>query len=237
MSEPQEVNRVTVTYDDLPMLVPTYIDQFGESEDKALASEMLRITREVRVLLGQLFLYIAMSRSSEFGAACNASEAKGGRRVILGGLLKSMIVCSAALFDEDPRTSNISKLLRNALSPDRSAFLNRFHENYGVAPIAQDSSRLLVKYGRKLKRGKLRDAIQAMVDLRNTSIAHFDSQPNSKNRALVRDLDYVISAASIVVGEANVYVLGRRIDFGGLRRILRKEANGFVDTLRRGLSL
>lgn len=228
----------TVTYDDIPMSLPPYVDQFGGSEDKAVASEMLRLTREARVLLGQFFLYVAMSRSSEFGAACNASEAKAGRRIILSSLLKSMVVSSAALFDEDPRTSNIPKLLRVALSPDRSVLLNRFHENYGVTSAAQASSRLLVKYGRMLKRGKLRDAIQAIVGVRNASIAHFDSQANSKGRtALVRDLDHVISAASIVIGEANVYVLGRRIASGELRRILHKEANGFVDTLRRGFSV
>ncbi len=51
MSESPVVKRVTVTFDELPM--PPFTDQFGESEDKALAIELLRLSREIRVLLGQ----------------------------------------------------------------------------------------------------------------------------------------------------------------------------------------
>jgi hypothetical protein len=100
MSKTPVVKRVTVTHDELPMLMPPFTDQFGTSEDKTLASELLRLTREIRVLLGQFFLYVAMSRSKEFGKACNTSEAREGRGIVLGSLLRSMIVSSAALFDE-----------------------------------------------------------------------------------------------------------------------------------------
>jgi hypothetical protein len=121
--------------------------------------------------------------------------------------------------------------------PDRSAFLNRFHAHCGVESAAQISFSLLVKYGRTLKRGKLRDAIQALIGIRNTFIAHFDMQPDSRSRkAIIHDLDHVISAASIVVGEANVYVLGRRINTDELRKLLRKDASGFVAALQRGFS-
>ena len=68
MSEPTTVVKpVSVTYDQIPMLVPPFTDQFGTLEDKILASELLRLTKELRVLLSQLSLYIAMSRSQEFG--------------------------------------------------------------------------------------------------------------------------------------------------------------------------
>ena len=229
------VKAVSVTPADLPMLMPPFIDQFGASEDKALASELLRITREMRVLLGQFFLYAAMSRSKDFGRACNASEAREGRAIVLGSLLRSMVVSTAALFDDDPRTSNIPKIVRTALMPARSEFLNKFHAHYDVVSDGQHSLSLLVKYGRKLKRGGLRDAIQAVAGVRNMFVAHFDMEPDAQNkRAVIRDLDHVISAAAIVVAEANVYVLGRRVDTRELRRILRKEAGGFVETLKRG---
>lgn len=235
MSKSSVVKRVTVTHDELPMLMPPFTDQFGATEDKALASDLLRLTREIRVLLGQLFLYVAMSRSREFGKACNASEAREGRGIVLGSLLRSMVVSSAALFDEDPRTSNIPKVLKSALRPARSAFLGRFHAHYDVIPEAKASQDRLVKYGRRLRGGGLRDAIQAMIGVRNTFVAHFDMQPNPRHRkALIRDLDHVISAASVVIGEANIYVLGRKIDTEALRKILRKDANGFVETLKRG---
>ena|ERR1700686_2174490 len=235
MSEPPVVKPVSVTYGEIPMLVPPFADQFGTLEDKILASELLRLTRELRVLLSQLSLYIAMSRSQEFGAACNNTDAKEGRAIILGSLLRSMVVSTAAVFDEDPRTSNLPKIIRTALSPERSGFLDKFHRHYGVTPTADASRSLLVNYGRKLRRGSLRDAVLALIGVRNTFVAHFDMQPNPRSRyALIRDLDHVISAASVVIGEANVYVLGRRIDTGELRKILRKEANGFVETLKRG---
>jgi hypothetical protein len=237
MIEPPVVKPVSVTYDEIPMLVPPFTDQFGTREDKILASELLRLTKELRVLLSQLSLYIAMSRSQEFGAACNATDAKEGRAIILGSLLRSMVVSTAALFDEDPRTSNLPKIIRTALSSERSGFLDKFHTHYSVTPAADASRSLLVNYGRKLRRGSLRDAILALIGVRNTFVAHFDMQPNPRNRkALIRDLDHVISAASVVIGEANVYVLGRRIDTGELRKILRREANGFVETLKRGFN-
>jgi hypothetical protein len=178
-----------------------------------------------------------MSRSKEFGAACNASDAREGRGIILSSLLRSMVVSGAALFDDDPRTSNIPKVVRTALTPVRSTFLNKFHAHYSVVSEAQESLNRLVKYGRMLKRGNLRDAIQALIGVRNSFVAHFDMQPNPKYRkALIRDLDHVIAAASIVIGEANVYVLGRRIDTEELRKILRKDANGFVKTLKQGFT-
>src|SRR3981189_1136245 len=50
MSEPTTVVKpVSVTYDQIPMLVPPFTDQFGTLEDKILASELLRLTKELRV--------------------------------------------------------------------------------------------------------------------------------------------------------------------------------------------
>jgi hypothetical protein len=62
MDEPPAVKPVSVTYNEILMLVPPFTDQFGALEDKILASELLRLTRELRVLLSQLSLYVAMAR-------------------------------------------------------------------------------------------------------------------------------------------------------------------------------
>ena len=237
MSELPSAPRETIITSDLPMELPSFTYDHGSDHDKALAFDLLRITREMRVLLGQFFLYTSMSRSPEFGAACNKSDAREGRGIILGSLLRSMVVSSAALFDEDRRTCNIPKLLRTALSPERSAFLTKFHNYCGTTEAAQASRQLLVEYGRRLRRGQLRDAIQALVDVRNTFVAHFDMQPERKGRkAIIQDIDHVIAAASIVVGEANVFILRRRINSKELRNILRKEALGFVRTVERGIA-
>jgi len=216
------------------MVVPPFIDQHGENEDKLLASELLRVTKETRVLLGQFFLYIAMTRSKGFAEACNASDAKEGAAIVVGSIMRTMVVTVAALFDENPRTSNIPKILRTALSPSRSEFIRGFHEHYGVEAESQKSRERLVKYGRAIRTGKLKAAIRRLINVRNTFVAHIDFEPvalGEGERAIVRDFDHVISAASIIVGEANVFVLGRKVDIAALRKILRREAGGLVSAL------
>jgi hypothetical protein len=65
------------------MAIPHFIDQHGSSEDKRLASEALRITREIRVLLSQLFVYVALTRSRDFADACSASDAAEGVNILI----------------------------------------------------------------------------------------------------------------------------------------------------------
>jgi hypothetical protein len=239
-NKPQIVRRVSVAPSDLMMAVPPFIDQHGANEDKELANGLLRVTRETRVLLGQFFLYVAMTRSKEFANACNASDAKEGAAIVVGSLMRTMVVTIAALFDEDGRTSNVPKTLRTALSPARTEFLRKFHEHYGVEAESQKSRERLVRYGRSIRSGALKAAIRRVVNVRNTFVAHIDFSPpalGEGERAIVRDFDHVISAAAIIVGETNVFVLGRRIDVAGLRKILREEAGGLVSTLKRGFQL
>jgi hypothetical protein len=236
-NEPVVVKRAKVAKSDFMMTVPPFIDQHGADEDKRLARELLRVTRECRVLLGQFFLYTAMTRSKEFAGACNASDAREGAAIVVGSLMRIMVVTIAALFDEDRRTSNIPKILRTALSPARSAFSVEFHKRYGVETESKKSQETLIKYGRAIRGGKLKAAIRRLVNVRNTFVAHIDFLPatlGEGERAIVRDFDHVISAASIIIGEANVFVLGRRIDAANLRKILRREAGGLVSVIARG---
>jgi hypothetical protein len=123
------------------------------------------------------------------------------------------------------------------MTPARSTFLKQFHKHYDVVEAASASSTRLVKYGRMLKRGRLREAIRAVIDVRNNYIAHFDlnPKPRGRRRAIIRDLDVVISSASIVFGEAKFYIGGRRVDADDLKRLLRREADGFVTTLQNGI--
>jgi hypothetical protein len=85
---------------------------------------------------------------------------------------------------------------------------------------------------------RINEVINTKLDpAENTFIAHIEFSPaalGEGERAIVRDFDHVISATSIIVGEANVFVLGRKIDIAGLRKILRCEANGLVSALARG---
>jgi len=238
VTSPPTAKRETAWLSDMMMLVPPFIEQHGSIEDKNLANEMLRISKEVRVLLGQFFLYVALTRSRDLASALKTSDAKEGVAIVVGSLMRTMVVTVAALFDEDPRTSNISKVLRTALRPDRCQFFQSFHRQYDVEPEAEQSRERLIKYGRAIRTGKLRDAIRRLVNVRNTFVAHIEFQPAARadhDRAIVRDFDHVISAAAIIVGEANVFTLGRRVDISALRRILREEADGLVSTLRRGL--
>src|SRR5260370_1245375 len=143
-SKPHTVTAVSVSATEFMMLVPPYIEQHGSNEDKALAKEILRITKEIRVFLGQFFLFTPITRSKEFANTCNMSDAKEGAAIVVGSLMRAMVVTIAALFDDDARTSNIPKMVRTALNPVRCEFSFMFHKHYGVEAAAQTSRERLV---------------------------------------------------------------------------------------------
>jgi hypothetical protein len=234
------VKRVPINATDFLKTVPPFIDQYGSDDDKRLADEALRISIAIRVLLGQFFLYTALTRSADFARACNASEAKEGVAIVVGSLMRTMVVSIAALFDDDPKTNNIPKMLKMALDREQSDFLNRSHRHYENEETAAASRIKLIKYGRAVRKGRFSAAIKRLKHVRNTIVAHLDvapvSLPNGQ-RAIVHDFDHVVSAASIIVGEANVFVLGRRVNIPDLRRLLREEAGGLVATLIKGFAV
>jgi hypothetical protein len=234
------VKRVPINARDFLKIVPPFINQYGSDDDKRLADEALRISIAIRVLLGQFFLYTALTRSKDFARACDASEAKAGVSIVVASLMRTMVVGIAALFDDDPGTNNLPKMLKTALRQDRSEFLNRFHRHYDNEETAAVSRIKLIKYSRAVRKGNLSGAIKRLKHVRNTFVAHLDAAPVNladSQRAIVHDFDYVISAASVIVGEANVFVLGRRVNVPDLRRILREEAGGLVATLVRGFTV
>jgi len=227
-----------VRADKISMLMPKFTEKFGTDKDISLARELLLITRETRVLLGQLFLLRAMSRSKQFADACNRSAAKAGAGIVVSTLMRTLVVSTAALFDEDRRAIDVRRFLKSTLRNDRLEFLRQLHAFHGTSEQAATSAQRLIKYNRTIRRGKVSEAINALARTRNTNIAHFDMQPDITGRtAIVRDIDHVISATAIVVGEANLLVLNRKVHGPELRKILRKDASGFVDTLRRGFSI
>jgi hypothetical protein len=234
------VKRASINARDFMKTVPPFTNQYGSDDDKRLADEALRISIAIRVLLGQFFLYTALTRSKDFARACDASEAKAGVSIVVASLMRTMVVGIAALFDDDPKTNNLPKMLKTALRHDRSEFLNRFHRHYDNEEAAAASRMKLIKYSRAVRKGTLSDAIKRLKHVRNTFVAHFDAAPVSLadgQRAIVHDFDHVISAASVIVGEANVFVLGRRVNIPDLRRILREEAGGLIATLIRGFAV
>ncbi|SFI32449.1 hypothetical protein [Bradyrhizobium sp. Gha] len=217
------------------MLMPEFTEKFGTDKDIALARELLTISRETRVLLGQLFLCRAMTRSKEFADACDKSAARAGSGIVVSTLIRTMVVSTAALFDRDHRAIDIRRFLKSSLRSDRLEFIRRLHSYHGTSELAEASIQRLVKYNRGLRRGKVSEAIDALSKTRNANVAHFDLNPDISGRnAIIHDLDHVISATAIVVGEANVLVLNRKVDGPKLRTMLREDANGFVATLRNG---
>jgi hypothetical protein len=75
------------------------------------------------------------------------------------------------------------------------------------------------------------------MHVRNTMVAHFDADPAAApggRRAVVGDVRNAVAAATIIVGEANVLILGRAVAFPPLRELLREEAGGLKSTLMRG---
>jgi HEPN superfamily AbiU2-like protein len=223
------------TSNQISMELPKYTEDFGGVDDQKLARELLNVTREMRVLLGQFFLYTAMTRSRDFADACNKSRAKEGSGIVVASLMRSMVVSSAAMFGKDSREMSLPKILKAAIKHDRRSFIRGLHAHHGTEREAEVSFQRLTKYRKAIKRGKLHEAIIALTDARNASIAHFDTEPRATGRtAIVHDIDRVVAASSVIVGEANVFILNRRPDTAALRKILRNEANGFVRTLENG---
>ncbi len=221
----------------LSMMVPPFIEQCTDKETVALAKGLLRVTREVRVLVGQFYLYKDLTRSKAFTETIAGSGGQDGVNIVVGSLLRTMVVSVAALFDRDQQTSNLPKLLRKAGEASITAQLQWFHEHYDVAPSAEISRLRLIKYQRKLKSGLVRQAADRLSYVRKTHVAHFDADPSPKTdaeRAIIRDLDRVVLGVGVIVAEANVFVLGRRIDFPELRRIMRRQSGDFCDLLVTG---
>jgi hypothetical protein len=220
------------------MLLPPFIDQHGDPAVRALVGETLRITKEVRTILGQFYLYMALTRNRSLSMALDVRSAADGAHIVVGSLMRTLVVSTAALFDDDPKTSNLPKIIRGGLTPDVTEFLHEFHAHYDASIMAEASRTRLVGYGRKLNRGPLRPAIERIKRVRMTIVAHFDANPEpvpDQRKAIVRDYDYVIAAAAIMTGEANRWMIGRTVNFSELRKILRDEANGFCNTLELGL--
>lgn len=132
VNKPPVAKPISISQPELIMAVPAFIEQHGAGEDKNLARELLRISRGTRVLLGQFFHYVAITRPRDFADALKASDAREGVAIVVGSLMRTTVVTIAALFDEDRRTSNIPKMLRTVLHPARSNFLYDFHKQYGV---------------------------------------------------------------------------------------------------------
>jgi hypothetical protein len=102
---PSKVERVSVTRDQLSMLAPPYIDQIGSPAIKGSVQEMLRITKEVRTILGQFYLYMALTRDRPLSKALAEDRASDGAHILVGALMRTLIVSTAGLFDDDQQTS------------------------------------------------------------------------------------------------------------------------------------
>jgi hypothetical protein len=85
-SNTRAVARVSVTREEIPMLVPPYIDQHAPAHIKVTVQEMLRITKEVRIILGQFYLYLALTRNRPLSKIVVKSSAAEGARIVIGSL-------------------------------------------------------------------------------------------------------------------------------------------------------
>lgn len=235
---PSKVERVSVTRDQLSMLVPPYIDQLGTPAIKVSVQEMLRITKEVRTILGQFYLYVALTRDRPLSKALAEDPASDGARILVGALMRTLIVSVAGLFDDDPQTSNLPKLIRAGLTPEATEFFGKFHARYEASALGEVSRKRLIGYQRAMGRAPLRPAIERIKRVRKTIVAHFDANPEpvpDEKKAIVRDYDRVIASAAIITGEANRWMIGRTVNSPDLRKILRAEARGFCELLKKGL--
>lgn len=230
----------TMVAGDELMAVPIYTRLNGSNEEQALAVEALRLTRELRVLLGQYVMYEKLTRDREFGEACDRSAARNGLAILIGALLRTIVISTAAIFDRDQKTTNIKKIILRSMNKPSMDFLGRMHASEGNTNIFEESRERLTKYRRRLNKGKLQEAIARLIHVRNTMVAHFDASPSEfprGQRALVGDVRYVVAAATIIVSEANVLILARAVAFPPLREVLREDTRGFKAALMAGFQV
>ena len=122
------------------MLVPPYIDQHAPAHIKLTVQEMLRTTKEVRIILGQFYLYLALTRDRPLSKVFVKSPAADGARIVIGSLMRTLVVSVAGLFDDDPQTSNLPKLVRAGLTPEAAAFFSAFHTHYDCTSYRRSSA-------------------------------------------------------------------------------------------------
>jgi hypothetical protein len=125
------------------MAVPAYTLLNGSERDKELAREILRLTRELRVVLGQFAMYRSLTSDREFGEACDRSSATNGLRVLIGALLRTIVISITAIFDVDPQTSNIKKITKQTIDKRGLEFLDKMHASKGNTPAFERSRDLL----------------------------------------------------------------------------------------------
>jgi hypothetical protein len=221
----------------IPMIVPPYVEKHGRPHTITLANETLRMSKEVRVILGQFYLYIAIARDRSLREAIAKAKADQGLAITEGALLRMLVIGIAAIFDKDEKTSGLQKLVRNSLKSAAVDDLNAFHAHCGFEDRARRVKEQLIRIQRRLKSGAFSRAIKNLTTVRNTVVAHFDANPDPvspEGRALLKDVDRAMAIASSLVIASNFWVLGRMVDVAGARALMRADAAQLTGLLRRG---
>jgi hypothetical protein len=219
------------------MIIPPYVEKHGRPETITLAKETLRVAKEVRVILGQFYLYIAIARDRSLREAITRAKADQGLAITEGALLRMLVIGTAAIFDKDEKTSGLQKLVRNSLKSAAVDDLIAFHAHYDFKDQAMQVKEKLVRIQRRLRSSAFSRAIKNLTTVRNTVVAHFDANPDPvspEGRALLKDVDRAMAIASSLVIATNFWVLGRIVDVAGARALMRADAAQLTGLLKRG---
>lgn len=178
-------------------------------------------------------MFKELARRRETVNAINRSSISYGVRVVVGALVRDLVISLGAIFDPDPRALNLERVLSELVRQDNVETFRRFHASWPVphkTDVILASLRLRL---RRIKRGKLADAIKRVRDLRSKAIAHIDLDPEFEaGRLKVWEVDYVLAAAAGAVVEANLFATGRSLDPSQIARASRKQIAAFSRVLR-----
>jgi len=146
-----------------------------------------------------------------------------------------LVISLGSIFDSNPDALDLVRVLNALLNPENIEVFRSYHSTWPVPFDTDRGIRCLTQKARRFRRGKLRDAIQRIRDLRNQAIAHIDMEPVFENgRTKVWEIDYVLAGAAGAVVLANQFATGRFIDRAQMAAISRRNIAEFSRALLAG---
>ncbi len=222
--------------DEWPSLQP---GDYPPGTDVALKRQLEALNaigKQARIAAGSYYLFLALTRDRQFIECVNRAQAAYGIRIVVGSLIRDLIINLASMFDQNSNATDLRRVLNALLHRDNDEISRNFHATYGGGYDRDAAKARLASYRKRLNSNNLARALHRIVDLRKQAVAHIDMEPEfTKGRPLIRDIDYVLAAACIIVCDAYLFGLGRKIDASQTRDICRRGAASFAGIIRNGL--
>ena len=197
--------------------------------------ELYAISRQIRVSCDTYYLFKAITQRRAFVEVVSGSPIAYSMRIVAGAVSRDLVISLASVFDADERAINLRRVINKLLHPNHIKIFRHFHATWPVPPDTDAGIAKLSRWQDRMKRGKLSEAIQRVIDLRKKAIAHVDLAPEFKNGPLkVWEVEYALAGATSAVLVANHFATGRWIDASQIRKNSRKAIASLTDVIIAG---